>query len=74
LAGGGRVFSTAASEFGTAFLVVSAGFGAAPSVALADADAASGIVAGGGVVSGAGLGAGGGGSGFVLATGIVVDA
>jgi len=69
--GGGGVFSTAASEFGTTFFAVSVGFGAAPSVALADADAVSGsgIVAGGGVVSRAGLGAGGGGSGFVLATG-----
>src|SRR4051812_34631403 len=68
--GGGGAFSTAASEFGTAFAAVSVGFGAASSVALAGADAVSGsgVVAGSGVVSGAGLVAGGG-SGFVLATG-----
>jgi len=64
--GGGRVFSSAASEFGTAFAAVAA----APSVGLADADAVSGsgTIAGGAVVSGAGLAAAGG-SGLVLATG-----
>jgi len=64
--GGGRVFSSAASEFGTAFAAVAA----APSIGLADADAVSGsgTIAGGAVVSGAGL-ASAGGSGLVLATG-----